>query len=263
MSAAVSNRQNRECALSRLSAGRPAFASAAFSPSRSHTATGAQSSARAVLIHRSRARRTTYKDSCSVAAINLGIDELENHHAAIERENLAILLTGGLPGGTDKVAPGSAAFEAQLLELGGIRKVHHDAAARSLPDHERLLALPARVRFGAGAVLRLVVGGIAPSAHDFRRAHLGGNLRRRQRHLRRLRRWSGGTGGKQPCRLPNKHDRPSPIETKHRSIFLLVPAFLAQRAKANAAKLDFLLSAAWLTRRQAPQKFRHPAARSP
>src|SRR5262245_41239238 len=114
MSAAVSNRQNRECGLSRLSAGRPAFVSAAFSPSRCHTASGAESSARAVLIHRSRARSTTYKDSGSVATINLGIDEFKNHHAAIEGENFAILLTGGLPCGTDKVAPGSAAFEPQL-----------------------------------------------------------------------------------------------------------------------------------------------------
>src|SRR6202030_4058785 len=99
-------------------------------------------------------RGATHKDAGSVPRIYLGIDELENHHAGIEGDDLAVLRSGGLSRRTNVVVPALAPLQTELLELCRIGKIHHHAAARALANHEWLLAVSARVGFATSPMLR-------------------------------------------------------------------------------------------------------------
>src|SRR6516165_4195019 len=129
------------------------------------------------------ARRTAHEDSGAVTAVDLRVDVFQQHHAAVERNDLTILLARRLPGRPDIVLALLRTLETKLLQLVGVGKVHHDPTGRALADHVRLLALAARVGLGARPVLRLVIGGISPAADDFARPDLGRDFRLRQRRL--------------------------------------------------------------------------------
>src|SRR5258707_10261742 len=97
----------------------------------------------------SRPRRAAHEDTGSVASIDLGIDIFQQQHATVEGENLAILRTRRLSRRADIVLAALGALEAKLLRRGRIGEIHHNAAARTLADHEGLLALAARIGLGA------------------------------------------------------------------------------------------------------------------
>src|ERR1700719_272271 len=169
-------------------------------------------------------RGATHKDAGSVPRIYLGIDELENHHAAVERDDLAVLRSGGLSRRTNVVVPTLAPLQTELLQLCRIGKIHHHAATRALANHDRLLALSARVGFGTSPILRLVIGGVAPASDDFGGAHARGDFRWRQCDrccllLRRVR----CAGGNRDCRTRKGEGAKS--ARSHRELFPeLLPA---------------------------------------
>jgi len=128
----------------------------------------------------------THKDAGSIPRIYFGIDEFKNHHAAVEGDDFTVLRSGGLSRRANVVVPALAPLQTELLQLCRIGKVHHHAAARALADHERLLALSARVGFGTSAILRLVIGCVAPTSDDFGGADARRDFRWRQRDGRCL-----------------------------------------------------------------------------
>src|SRR5262245_7849704 len=119
------------------------------------------------------ARRAAHEHPGAVAAVDLRVHEPQQHHAAIEGDDLAVLLTGGVARRADIVLAGGAALDAQLLQLGRVGEIHHDATGRTLADRERLLALAAGVGLDPCAVLRLVERRVAPAADDLARPDAG------------------------------------------------------------------------------------------
>src|ERR1700694_1287555 len=95
------------------------------------------------------AARTPQTTAGSLAAIDLGIDIFQQQHATVEGENLAILRTRCLSRRADIVLAALGALEGKVLGRGRIGEIHHHAAARTLADHEGLLALAARIGLGA------------------------------------------------------------------------------------------------------------------
>src|SRR5262249_6136100 len=173
-----------------------------------------------------RARRATHENARAVAPVDLGIDVLENHHAAIEGHDLSVLRPRRAPGRTDVVFTDRAALEPQLLQLAGIREIHHDPAIGALADHVGLLALSAGVRFGARAILRLMVGGVSPPADDLGRPHAGRNFRFRRPG--RSDRGPLSCAAARGCQCRQYDQRPTETAIPHRRFPLVLSAAPAE-----------------------------------
>src|SRR6202034_3901387 len=87
--------------------------------------------------------RAAHVHSGAVAAGDLRSDPAQHHGAAIERKDFAILRSTGGAGRADIVMAVGTALEVQLLQLGAVGEIHHDAAIPSAVDHDRLGALTA------------------------------------------------------------------------------------------------------------------------
>src|SRR3954447_14236396 len=98
-------------------------------------------------------RRAADIDHVAVTDRGILVDEAGDQHAAVERDDLAVLLAGRRARRTDIVLAARAALETQFLRGGLVGQMHDDAAALAGADHIGLLALPARRGFGAGAVV--------------------------------------------------------------------------------------------------------------
>src|SRR5260221_4008303 len=101
----------------------------------------------------SRARRTAHVDTGAVASRDLGIDIAQHHHAAVERDDLAVVGAAAFAVRPDIVPAARATLEPELLHLGLVWGIHHHPAGRTLADHERMTALPPGGGLGAGSVL--------------------------------------------------------------------------------------------------------------
>src|SRR5438309_11248071 len=114
----------------------------------------------------SRPRRAADIDHVAVTDRGILVDEAGDQHAAVERDDLAVLVAGGRAGRADIVLAARAALEAQFLRSGLVGQMHDDAAALAGADNIGLLALPSRRGFGAGAVVGILERGEAPAADD-------------------------------------------------------------------------------------------------
>src|SRR5689334_466793 len=128
-------------------------------------------------------------DHVAVTDRGILVDEAGDQHAAVERDDLAVLLAAGGTGRTDIVLAARAALEAQFLRGGLVGQMHDHAAALAGADHVRLLALSARRGFGARTVVGILERGEAPAADDL----VGADGRRHFRPYPGLgiRRWVG------------------------------------------------------------------------
>src|SRR3954469_24114908 len=95
-------------------------------------------------------RRAADIDHVAVTDRGILVDEAGDQHAAVERDDLAVLLAGGRACRADIVLAARAALEAQFLRGGLVGQMHDHAAALAGTDHVRLLALTSRRGFGAG-----------------------------------------------------------------------------------------------------------------
>src|SRR5260370_356733 len=114
----------------------------------------------------SSAGRAADVDHVAVTGCGILVDETGDQHAAVERNDLAVLLGGGRSGRTDIILAVRGALEAQLLRRRLVSQMHDHAARRSGSDHVRLLALRPRRGFGARTVSRILERGEAPAADD-------------------------------------------------------------------------------------------------
>src|SRR3569623_820130 len=129
------------------------------------------------------ARRATHIDHGAVSRRSIRIHELGGQHTAVERHDLAVLLTAGRACGPNIVLAAPAALHPLFLRGGLVGQMHDDASGRPLADHVRLLALSARRILGPHTVFRLVIGGKAPATAQFIGADGGRNLRLDRRLL--------------------------------------------------------------------------------
>src|SRR4029077_13296069 len=112
------------------------------------------------------------------AARDFRIHPAQHQGAAVGGDDLEVLRAARVAGRTDIVLAALAALELQLLQLGAVGEVHHDATVRPARDLDRLAALAARRRCGARKIGVLVKRAIAPAADDLFRTVL-----RRDRRL--------------------------------------------------------------------------------
>src|SRR5579872_13095 len=119
-------------------------------------------------------RRAADIDAGAVAADDFRVEPLQHHGAAVERDDLPIVLAAGRPGRPDIVLAALTALEFQLLQLRIVGEVHHHAAIRSAIDDNRLAARGARGRLSAHQIFWPMEGAVSPAADDF----LGANCRR-------------------------------------------------------------------------------------
>src|SRR3954447_20673243 len=123
-------------------------------------------------------RRAADIDHVAVTDRGILVDEAGDQHAAVERDDLAVLFAGRRSRRADIVLAARAALEPQLLRGGLVAQMHDDAAGLAGTDHVRLLALAARRRFGASAVVGILERGETPAANDLVGAdggrHFGG-----------------------------------------------------------------------------------------
>src|SRR5438552_10102213 len=101
----------------------------------------------------SRPRRAADIDHVAVTDRGILVDEAGDQHAAVERDDLAVLLAGRRTGRTDIVLAARAALEAQFLRGGLVGQMHDHAAALAGADHIWLLPLSSRRDFDAGALV--------------------------------------------------------------------------------------------------------------
>src|SRR5262249_11672846 len=105
----------------------------------------------------SRPWRAADIDHVAVACAGVLVDEARDHDAAVEGDDLAVLLARRRAGRADIVLAARAAFQPQLLRRGLVGQMHDDAAGAACGDDIGLLALRTGHRLRAGAVLRLLV----------------------------------------------------------------------------------------------------------
>ena len=84
-------------------------------------------------------------------------------------DDLAVLRTAGIAGRADIVLAALAALELQFLQFGAVGEIHHHAAVGPAIDDHRLAALGACRGLGAGPVVVVVIGAVAPAADQFLR----------------------------------------------------------------------------------------------
>src|ERR1700682_3942211 len=113
------------------------------------------------------AGRAADVDHIAVTGRSILVDEAGDQYAAIERDDLTILLGTGRSGRTDIILAARAALQTQFLRRRLVGQMHHHAAGLAGADHVRLLALVLRHLFGAGAIGRILERGEAPAADDF------------------------------------------------------------------------------------------------
>jgi len=116
-------------------------------------------------------------DHVAVAGGGVGIGEAGNQDAAVEGDDLAVLLAARRAGRADIVLAAPAALDPQLLRGGLVGQMHDHAAALAGADGIGLLALGGGLLLGAGAVGRVLVGGKAPFADQLLGADGGGHFR--------------------------------------------------------------------------------------
>src|SRR5450755_925996 len=125
------------------------------------------------------ARRAADVDHIAVAGRGILVGEAGDQDAAVEGDDLAILLATGRSGRTDIVLAARAALEAQFLGRCLVGQVHDHAARRSGANHVRLFALTLGRSFGAWAVGGILVRRETPAADNLVRAdgrrHFGRN----------------------------------------------------------------------------------------
>src|ERR1700683_3866500 len=138
---------------------------------------------------RSALGRATHVDADAVAAGHFLIHSLQNNGTAIERNDFTILRTAGRARRTNVVLAAWAALKMQLLQLGAVGEIHHDAAVRPAVDNHRLTTLAACGGLRPRQIFVTVIGAIAPAADDL----FGPN---RGRHFRDDRRRHGLRGGR-------------------------------------------------------------------
>src|SRR6187399_198216 len=85
-----------------------------------------------------RPRRAAHVDHVAVPDPGILVDEAGDQHAAVERDDLAVLLAGRRARRADIVLAARAALEAQFLRSGLVGQMHDDAAALAGADHVRL-----------------------------------------------------------------------------------------------------------------------------
>src|SRR5215469_2697869 len=134
-------------------------------------------SPRTILAIRSRLRGATHIDAGAVASGDLRIDIAQHHHAAVEGDDLAVVIGAAGAMRADIVLPARPALEPEFLHLRLVGWIHHHPAGRALPDHEGMGALALGGRLGAGAILWPVERGIAPAPDHLGGADAGGNFR--------------------------------------------------------------------------------------
>src|SRR3954470_21178688 len=122
-------------------------------------------------------RRAADIDHVAVTDRGILVDEAGDQHAAVERDDLAVLFAGRRARRADIVLAARAALEAQLLRGGLVGQMHDDTAGLAGADHIGLPALPARRSFGAGPVVGILERGEAPAADDLVGADARGHLR--------------------------------------------------------------------------------------
>src|SRR5258708_24627278 len=91
-------------------------------------------------------------DHIAVTGRGILVDEAGDQYAAVERDDLTILLGTGRPGRTDIILAARAALETQFLRRRLVGQMHDHAARGTRPDHVRLFALRPRRDFGARPV---------------------------------------------------------------------------------------------------------------
>src|SRR5881409_2888259 len=87
------------------------------------------------------AGRAAHIDHIAVTDRGVLVDEAGDQHAAIERDDLAVLLAGRRAGRTDIVLAARAALEAQFLRGGLVGQMHDNTTTGAGADHIGLLTL--------------------------------------------------------------------------------------------------------------------------
>src|SRR5690348_15313208 len=83
-------------------------------------------------------------DAGTIAASDIRIYPAKHHGASVKRDDLTILRTPGVAGGTDVILATVRSLELQFLKLRAIGEIHHDTAIGPAPDLDGLAALAAR-----------------------------------------------------------------------------------------------------------------------
>src|SRR5438309_8079997 len=101
----------------------------------------------------SRPRRAADIDHVAVTDRGILVDETGDQHAAVERDDLAVLLAGRRSGRADVVLAARAALEAEFLRRRLVGQMHDYTAGGAGADYIGLLTLAAGGGFGAGAII--------------------------------------------------------------------------------------------------------------
>src|SRR3984893_3302881 len=116
-------------------------------------------------------------DHVAISGGGILVDEAGYQNAAVEGNNLAILLAACRSSRTDIILTARAALEPQLLRRRLVSQMHDHAARGAGADDIRLLALRLGLNFGAGAVIGILERCETPAADNLvrtdRRRHLG------------------------------------------------------------------------------------------
>src|ERR1700730_11136775 len=110
-------------------------------------------------------------DHVAISGGGILVDEAGDQNAAVEGNNLAILLAAGRSSRTDIILAARATLEPQLLRRRLVSQMHDHAARGAGADDIRLLALPTRRGFGAGTVIGVLERREPPAADNLVRAN--------------------------------------------------------------------------------------------
>src|SRR5450631_3174074 len=109
-------------------------------------------------------------DHVAIPGGGILVDEAGDQNAAVEGNNLAILLAAGRAGRTDIVLAARGALQPQFLRRRLVSQMHDHAAGGAGADDIRLLALRLGLNFGAGAVIGILERCETPAADNLVRA---------------------------------------------------------------------------------------------
>src|SRR5450631_3497488 len=116
-------------------------------------------------------------DHVAIPGGGILVEEAGDQNAAVEGNNLAILLAAGRSSRTDIVLAARGALEPQFLRRRLVSQMHDHAARGAGADDIRLLALRLGLNFGACAVIGILERCETPAPDNLvgadRRRHLG------------------------------------------------------------------------------------------
>src|SRR5439155_5109490 len=113
-----------------------------------------------------RPRRAADVDHVAVAGGGILVDEAGDQDAAVEGDDLAVLLARRGTRRSDVVLAARRTLQPQFLRRRLVGEMHDHAAGRAGGDHVGILALGPGRSLGTGAVGRVLERGEAPAADD-------------------------------------------------------------------------------------------------